>query len=94
MAKHNQLAKMRDLFKSEGFDFHKEFIIALKNADPITRLEALVSVAPFFMERLRPEPETEELPKDVTPEIPKKIADASDAQLMKALESSVKPRND
>jgi len=94
MARNTRLAKMRDLFRSEGFNFHKEFIKALEQADPQTKLEALVSVAPFFMERLRPEPEVEETAKDVTPEPPKSIAKASDAELLKVLESRVKLRDD
>lgn len=93
MAKNVRLAKMRDLFRSEGFDFHKEFIKALEKADPQTRLEALVSVAPFFMERLRVEPEEEEPPKDVTPRTPDRVSKASDQQLIEALKSG-KPGSD
>lgn len=88
MAKNVRLAKMRELFKASGFDYHKEFILALKDADPQTRLEALVSVAPFFMERLRPEPEEAPSQKDITPPGSPRLAKASEAELLKALEQS------
>lgn len=88
MSKNVRLAKMRELFKASGFDYHKEFMLALKDADPQTRLEALVSVAPFFMERLRPEPEETPPAKDVTPTNSPRLAKASEAELLKALEQS------
>lgn len=93
MAKNVRLAKMRELFKASGFDYHKEFMLALKDADPQTRLEALVSVAPFFMERLRPEPEEPPSAKDVTPTSPK-LAKASESELLKALEQSQENEDD
>lgn len=61
-------ARMREVFAKKGFDFANEFMKALQHVDDRTRLEALVSVAPYFMERLRPEAEVEQVPaKDVTP---------------------------
>lgn len=94
MAKNVRLAKMRELFKASGFDYHKEFMLALKDADPQTRLEALVSVAPFFMERLRPEPEEAPSAKDVTPKTPAKLSKATEAELIRQLENAEDDESD
>lgn len=90
MARPTKLAKIRELFRADGFEFHREFMKALQDADPQTRLEALVSVAPFFMERLRPEPEVDNKAVDVTPATPKQIKNASEAELLKALSAAGK----
>ena len=58
--------RMRDRFEGAGFDFVREVMTTLKKVDdPIPKLDALVRLAPYFMQRLREE--TEATP---TPDVP------------------------
>lgn|GEM_PF-6170802 len=77
-------AKIRELFEQAGFNYHIEFMKALQDVDPQTKIEALVSVAPYFMERLKESSETDDS-IDVTPK-PKQLSKASDLELLKLMD--------
>lgn len=90
MSRRKQVDRMRELFKKAGFDYQTEFIKALQEADPQTKLEALVSVAPFFMERLRAEPEIEDQSIDITPDEPKQLKSMTNDELLKLVNGKTK----
>lgn len=54
---------MRDRFEKAGFNFVDEVMTTLANVtDPIPKLDALVKLAPYFMQRLREESEDKDTP--------------------------------
>lgn len=59
--------RMRDRFEAEGFNFVAEVRQALQDVtDPVPKLDALVRLAPYFMQRLREESEDSPTPTRVT----------------------------
>lgn len=54
--------KIKVKFLRAGFEFHQEFMNALEQVDAKTKLEALVAIAPYFLEKMgqvkKPDPKT------------------------------------
>lgn len=47
-------ARLRTQFSAQGFDFVKEFIAAYDELDiPFVKIQVLMKMAPYFMQRLR-----------------------------------------
>jgi hypothetical protein len=78
--------RMRDRFEAAGFDYVKEVMRALGEMnDAVPKLDALVKLAPYFMQRLREESEDAETPSRVTNNVQINNHGKSTGQLMTEL---------
>jgi len=82
-------SKIKLAFLRDGFLFHKEFMDALAQVSPEKKLDALVAIAPFFLEKLgTPRKREEKETRNIRPLLDVGTAPVSDstaAELSKLL---------